>query len=311
MNTVSALSLPPLPLDRWEATKTTLHQYCQIVGKVRLALMPRRNHWWNVTLYVTARGLTTGPMPLDGGARLLEVRLDFVDHCALLETSHAAPRMIPLQDGLSVAGFYGQIFTALGELGVDVAIRARPYDMGVETPFAENTADDSYDRSYVARYWRILSWVDGVFKEFSGRFYGKTCPVHLYWHSFDLAVTRFSGKKGPAPDPNARLSDKDAYTHECISFGFWPGDANVRSPAFYSYTFPAPEGIDGEPLSPAAASWVEQNGSPLAVLMYDDIREAQAPREQLLGFLESAYLAGARRAGWPTDEWMVPPLSAL
>ncbi len=311
MSASKKLSLPALPLDEWEAAKTTLHQYCQIIGKTRLALMPRRNHWWNATLYVSTRGLATGPMPTGNGSQRIEAQLDFIDHeCRILDNA-GGMRRIPLRNGVSVAAFYQQFMAALAELEVEPAIKPQPYDMGVETPFPENDADAAYDPEYVTRYWHILSWVDDVFKEFAGRFYGKTCPVHLYWHSFDLAVTRFSGKKGPAPDPNARISDKDAYTHECISFGFWPGDANTRSPAFYSYTFPAPSGLDSEPLQPEAATWLEQNGSPLAVLMYDSVRACENPRDMLLAFLESAYQAGAARAAWPAADLAVPPLDAL
>ena len=161
------------------------------------------------------------------------------------------------------------------------------------------------------RFWRILQWVDGVFNEFSGRFYGKTCPVHLYWHHMDLTVTRLSGRQGPALPEGKSLAEKDAYSHEVISFGFWAGDASVRGPAIYSYTYPAPEGLDQEPLLPAAASWVDSNGSPMALLMYDDLRAAPDPRTVLLDFLESSYRAGARLAGWRIEELAVPSLDAL
>ena len=187
----------------------------------------------------------------------------------------------------------------------------RPYDLPVTKPFAEITEHASYQPEYVERYWRIMMWVSGVFEEFSGRFYGKTCPVHLYWHHMDLCVTRFSGKKEPSLDPERTVADKDAYSHEVVSFGFWAGDDNVRGAAFYSYTYPSPEGLDQEPLAPAAAAWADGGGSPMAILMYDDLRAESDPRQALLDYLESAYHAGAKLAGWDVAALTVPPLSEL
>ncbi|AKD05922.1 DUF5996 domain-containing protein [Pontibacter korlensis] len=299
---------PPLPLEEWESTKYTLHLYLQIIGKIRLKLMPRRNHWWNATLYVTSRGLSTSPMPYK--FYTLECELDFIDHQLHLRTNTSASESITLQDGLSVAEYYTQVMKALEVLGVHVELLAKPYDNKSTIPFAQDHTHATYNQEQVHRYWRVLVTVDQVLKEFSGRFYGKTCPVHLYWHHLDLTVTRFSGKQVPI-NPEASIVEKDAYSHEVISFGFWPGDDQVRFPAFYSYTYPAPKGLDQQPLQPKQASWVDSNGSPMAILNYEELRELDNPRQALLDFLESAYQAGAQLAQWPVQELTVKPLEAL
>lgn len=301
-------AFPPLPLAPWEASKDTLHLYLQIVGKVRLQLMPPRNHWWNVTLYITSRGLSTGPMPYRFFT--LEMEFDLIEHQLRLHTSTGATEAITLQDGLSVATFYQQVMKALQVLGVQVSILAKPYDNKSSIPFAEDHSHATYHPEQVHRYWRVLVTVDQVLKAFSGRFYGKTCPVHLYWHHLDLAVTRFSGKAVPVK-PEASTVEKGAYSHEVISFGFWPGDDEVRFPAFYAYTYPSPEGLDQEPLQPAQAKWVETNGSPMAVLNYEELRQLDNPQQALLAFLESAYQAGAKRAGWPIEDFKAKPPQEL
>ena len=291
---------PPLPLDEWESTKKTLHLFAQIVGKIRMSLMPDLNHWWHVTLYVSTRGLTTGSIPVDG--RRFTIEFDFTNHKLVVNASDGTEQSFPLEDGLSVAEFYEHLFSILDSLDIDVDILAEPYDHESTTPFAEDKEHRSYDKPAVERYWQVLSQVDRIFNAFSGRFYGKTCPVHLYWHSFDLAVTRFSGNQGPAM-PEASRSDREAYSHEVISFGFWPGDEEVRAPAFYSYTYPAPDDLEEENLDPDSARWVEQNGSPMAVLMYDDVRNSPDPEETLMQFLQSAYMAGAQKAGWDIEHF--------
>ncbi|MCX2740090.1 DUF5996 family protein [Pontibacter anaerobius] len=296
---------PALPLEEWEHTKDTLHLYIQVIGKIRLKLMPRRNHWWNVTLYVTNRGLATGPMPYK--FYTLECAFDFIDHQLHLHTSTGASESISLQDGLSVAEFYAQVMKALEVLGVHVDILAKPYDNKSTVPFAQDHTHATYHPEQVHRYWRVLVTVDQVLQEFSGRFYGKTCPVQLYWHHMDLTVTRFSGRKVPV-NPEASVVEQDAYSHEVISFGFWPGDDQVRYPAFYAYTFPSPEGLDKEPLQPRQATWVDSNGSPMAILNYEELRQLENPRQALLDFLESAYQAGAKLAKWPVEEMEVKPL---
>lgn len=287
----------------------TFHLFLQIVGKVRMALMPRKNHWWYITFYVSPEGFTTGSIPYNDEA--VEFRFDLLNSEMRILTSWAGNISFQLKDGLSVADFYDLFTKCLDDLGIKTSIQARPFDLPVKKAFADIDEYASYDEQYIKTFWKLMLWVDGVFKEFSGRFYGKSCPVHLYWHHMDLAVTRFSGRKAPAMPEDARLSDKEAYSHENISFGFWVGDEEVRSPAFYSYTYPSPDGLDSEPLQPEAASWIDSNGSPMALLMYDDLRKEADPRQALLDFMESAYQAGARLAGWDIESLTVPPLSDI
>lgn len=291
-------TLPPLPLDAWEATCDTLHLFFQIVGKVRLRLSPPRNHWWHVPLYVSARGVSTGPIPWHSDS--FDMEFDFVDHALVIRTDDGRIRRIPLA-GHSVATFHAQVMAELSSLGIEVHILARPFGVPHLTePFAKDTTHASYDAEAVARYHRILIATDTWFKTFSGRFTGKTSPVHLFWHSFDLAVTRFSGRRAPEM-PGADRVTQEAYSHEVVSFGFWPGDPTFRQPAFYSYTAPEPKGLSSEALAPAEARWEPRNGSSLAVLPYEAVRSAEDPGSTVLAFLESAYRAGARLAGWDVD----------
>lgn len=294
-DTKGAGALPPLPLEAWEETKETLHRWVQIVGKVRLAATPFRNHWWNVPLYVTARGLTTGLMA--EGARGFAIDFDLVAHRLTVSTSNGASDGFALVDGLSVAGFHRALFDRLATLGIGVDIDGRPFDLEPATPFAEDEAHAAYDAASVDRWWRILVWTAGVFEEFAGRFVGKTSPTHLFWHSFDLALTRFSGRRAP-DQPEADPVTREAYSHEVISFGFWAGDPRVRAPAFYAYAAPEPEGLRSTPLRPEAAAWSESGGGSLALLLYEDLRVLDEPRDALLAFLQSAYEAGAAAASW-------------
>ncbi len=286
---------PPLPLAEWEPTKQTIHRFVQIVGKVRLAKVPFRNHWWHVTLYVSPTGLTTRSIPT-GDGRSFAIDFDFQRHVLIVTTSdrHKVAFDLP---GHSVATFYARLMAVLAEFGIPVQIVAVPFDLQPATPFAEDTAHASYDAAAVERWWRILVSLDHVFTRFSGHFTGKTSPVHLFWHTFDLAVTRFSGRPAPeraGVDPVTR----EAYSHEVVSFGFWAGDANLPEPACYSYTWPDPPGLTEHPLRPAAARWGDSRGSALALLTYADLRAEPDPESALMAFLESAYQAGATAAGW-------------
>ncbi len=291
---------PEIPLEAWRATKNTLHLYLQIVGKIRLTLHPRINHWWHVPLYVSPRGLTTRTIPHKGGS--FEVEFDFRGHELRIHTSDGRSEDFALYDGLSVADFYSSIFSNLAKLGIEANIKAVPYEAPSTTPFAEDTENCSYDKEYVERFHKTLVAVDDVLEEFRGRFIGKSTPVHLFWHSFDLALTRFSGKR-VTPREGAGMVEREAYSHEVISFGFWFGDDNIPAPAFYSYTAPEPAGLADEPLAPASASWQEANGSHMALLMYEDVRTSGNPRETALDFLESAYQAGAKSAGWNANQF--------
>lgn len=299
-------SLPSLPLEEWQDTKNTLHLYLQIVGKIRLTLFPRLNHWWHVPFYVTPRGLSTRPIPYVGGN--FEIEFDFIEHKLKFSTSKGEKHGFDLHDDLTVADFYRQVFENLEAIGVSCKIWAVPYEGPSTTPFAEDTENKSYDKEYIERFRQILVAVNDIFEEFRGRFTGKSTPVHLFWHSFDLALTRFSGKPAKVRE-DAGMVEAEAYSHEVISFGFWAGDKKtVPAPAFYSYAAPEPEGLADEPLSPESAKWADSNGAHMALLMYDDVRNAEDPRETVLEFLESAYRAGARRAGWDTKSFELRPL---
>ena len=304
-------NLPPLRYRGNEQSKMTLHLFLQIIGKIRLQLTPRKNHWWYVTEYVSTNGITTDAIPYNQGMDTFDITINVHHHQLEVSTSKGEFASFSLLDGISVADFYQQLSEILRRFNITVSIVDKPYDVAIDNPFDEITEYNHYDKAYTQDLWRTLLWVDGVFKEFSGRFYGKTCPVHLYWHSMDLAVTRFSGKQAPAMPAEARLSDKDAYSHECISFGFWGGDEKMPEPAFYSYTYPSPDGINQEPLAPSAAQWVDSNGSPMAILTYENLLKSTDKRAALLDFLESAYAAGAKKAHWDVETLTVPELDTL
>jgi hypothetical protein len=303
--------LPSLLYKGNEQKKMTLHLFLQIIGKIRLKSMPRKNHWWYVTEYVTTKGITTGSIPYNEGMDTFDITLNVHQHQLEVSTSSGESASFSLLNGISLADFYQRLTEILKGFNISVSIVDKPFDLKIDKPFGELTEYHHYDETYTKDLWRILLWVDGVFKTFSGRFYGKTCPVHLYWHSMDLAVTRFSGNRAPAMAEGARLSDKDAYSHECISFGFWAGDENMPEPAFYSYTYPSPEGINKEPLNPSAAEWVDSNGSPMAILTYSNLLKTDDPHSALLDFMESAYSAGARKANWDIEKLKVPELENI
>lgn len=294
-------AFPEIPLEAWRPTKDTLHLYCQIVGKIRLAMHPQINHWWHVPLYVTPRGLSTRTIPYGGGN--FEIEFDFRDHKLTMQTSDGGYEDFALYDGLTVADFYSSAFANLAKIGIEPKIKPVPYEAPSTTPFPDDIENKSYDKEYVGRFHRTLVTVDGILNEFRGRFLGKSTPVHMFWHSFDLALTRFSGKS-VSPREGAGLVEREAYSHEVVSFGFWFGDdkeGSVPAPAFYSYTAPNPQGLDDEQLQPEAAFWTPDGG--MALLMYDAARASADPRTSALDFLESAYQAGAKRAGWDLDQF--------
>jgi hypothetical protein len=302
-------ALPSLPFPDWEPTKDTLHLWSQIVGKVRLATAPPRNHWWHVTLYLDVHGLTTRLLHGADGTPF-EIRFDFSGHRLVVETP-GREESFALVDGLSVADFDRELHAALGRLGLDVTIVERPFGVPMTTPFPEDEEHRSYDAEAVERFWHVLDWSGGVLEEFAGWFCGKQSPVHLFWHSFDLALTRFSGRRAAAL-PDADAVTQEAYTHEVVSFGFWAGDRNIREPSYYSYTAPEPAGLRERPLSPASARWSDTGTGSLALFPYEDVRASDDPKATLLEFLQSAYEAGADAAGWNRDDllssWCPPVL---
>jgi len=290
---------PALSLASWQDSYATLHMLTQIVGKTRLALAPMQNHWWQVTLYLTARGLTTSSMPY--GLRTATVDFDFIDHNVAIRTSAGETRAIPLVQR-SVREFYTEYLDVLAALGIGARIRGVPVEVETAIPFAEDTQHASYDAQAVNRWWRAMVQIDRVFKEFRGRFEGKASPVHFFWGSFDIAATRFSGRGAPVhPGGAPNCPDyvmHEAYSRECSSAGFWPG-GGTQEAAFYSYAYPEPDGYRDSPVRPDAA-YYDTNIREF-ILPYDAVRTAASPDETLLEFLESTYEAAANRAAWDRE----------
>ena len=285
-------ALPALPFDSWKDTVATLHMWAQIVGKVRLKLSPLVNHWWNVPFYITARGMTTSAMPYE--QRDVEVEFDFIEHKLDIETSDGRVVKLALKPQ-SVAEFYDKFMAALRELGVGVQIWTRPVEIPDPIPFEKDNTHAAYDPEAAHKFWQMLVWVDQIFKEFRGGFQGKASPVHFFWGSFDLAVTRFSGRVAP-PRPGADSITLEAYSHEVSSAGFWPGGGDIKGPAFYSYAAPEPAGFAERRVGPQAAFYHPQMKEFL--LMYDDVRAAASPKAALMEFLQSTYDAAADLAKW-------------
>jgi hypothetical protein len=297
MNAENTPSLwPELPLEAWKDTYATLHMWTQIVGKIRLALSPKINHWWEVPLYVTPLGLTTSPIPYEG--RIFEIQFDFIHHKLVIQTNWGIERVIALAPR-SVADFYTEFMACLASLGIEVKIRKLPCEVPNPIPFDQDTQHASYDPEYANRLWRILVSADEVFKEFRAGFIGKNSPVHFFWGSFDLAVTRFSGRRAPARE-GADSITREAYSHEVISAGFWPGGGDIKDAAFYAYAAPEPAGFAEAHVSPAKAFYHPQMHEFL--LMHDDLRLASSPKTALLEFLQSTYDAGASLGKWNREE---------
>jgi hypothetical protein len=288
---------PSLPLAEWQDTYATLHLWTQVVGKIRLAQAPMINHWWQVPLYVTARGLTTSPMPY--GARSFQIDFDFIDHRLVIACSDGQTASFALAPR-AVAAFYRKVMALLATLGIVIEIWTMPVEIPDAIPFETDEAHASYDKDYVNRLWRILVQCDRVFTRFRSRFVGKVSPVHFFWGSFDLAVTRFSGRRAPDhPGTAPHLGNwvmREAYSHEVSSCGFWPGGGTVTAPAFYAYTYPQPSGFAAAAVRPDGAYWDDELGEFL--LPYDILRHGGAADDRLLAFLDSTYEAAADLAQW-------------
>lgn len=293
------MAWPLLPLDGWQATYDTLHRWMQIVGKTRLALAPMQNHWWQVVLYVTSRGLGTSPMPFGGGT--LEVDFDFLDHQLVVRTSRGATVSMPLV-ARSVAEFHREYLDILRWLEVDARIWPVPVEMPDTLRFTDDHEHASYDPDAAYRCWQVLLATDRVLESFRGRFLGKCSPSHFWWGAFDIACTRFSGKRAPEhPGGVPNLSDRvtrEAYSHECISAGWWPGGglAPVREPAFYAYVYPEPPGCPDAAVEPPGATWHLTLHE--WILPYETVRTSGDPEGTLMRFLQSTYEAAAGLAGW-------------
>jgi Family of unknown function (DUF5996) len=279
---------PALPLQEWEATYRTLHMWTQIVGKIRLALSPLENHFWNVALYVNTRGLTTSPIPYRGAT--FEIQFNLVHHRLELKTADRE-RAFALSPK-SVATFYRELLTLLHEVGISVQINPKPQEVPNPILFDQDETHASYDPVYAHRLWRILRSTDIVLQEFRARYIGKSSPVHFFWGSFDLCCTRFNGRRAPA---RKGVITSESYSHECSSVGWWPGGGDVAGPAFYGYTAPEPRGYE-QAARPAGALY--QSKLHEFLLMYDDVRRAASPRAEILEFAQSTYEAGANLASW-------------
>ncbi len=287
---------PSLPLGEWRDTCTTLHRWTQVVGKIRLAKAPPVNHWWQVALYVTARGLTTSPIPV--GERTFQIDFDFIVRRLIITASTGASQSFALQP-MSVAAFYREVMERLRALGIEARIWTMPVEIADPLPFERDEIHAAYDGDAAERFWRILVQADRVFEAFRGRFVGKASPVHFFWGSFDLAVTRFSGRPAPPHPSVPNTPDRvthEAYCEEVSSCGFWPGGAGMEQPIFYAYAYPAPQGFAEAPVRPEAAFYSRDFGE--FILPYDAVREAAAPDMLLLDFLQSTYEAAADLGHW-------------
>jgi hypothetical protein len=289
---MTATPLPELRFEEWQDTCATLHMWSQVVGKIRLAQTPLVNHWWNVPLYLTARGLTTSAMP--HADRTFQIDFDFVEHQLIVETSDGATGKLRLEPR-TVADFYSETMRLLGELGVEVKIWTTPVEVPDPVPFEQDTRHSSYDAGYANRFWRALAWSASVFEEFRAGFVGKCSPVHFFWGSFDLAVTRFSGRPAP-PREGADAITREAYSHEVISHGFWAGGAAFPHAAYYAYAAPEPDGLKEARVQPATALYSREMSEFL--LRYEDVRRADAPERALLEFMQTTYEAAADLARW-------------
>ncbi len=286
-----ANDLNPLPLPEWKPTCDTLHMWTQVVGKVRLALAPRVNHWWESTLYVSPRGLTTSAIPYRD--RVFDIEFDFIDHQLLIRVSDGRIGRVPLAPR-SVANFYAETMAKLHECGIDVKIWTVPSEVDNPIPFPDDHEHASYDPDAVDRFWRILIFTDRVLNRFRSSFIGKCSPVHFFWGSFDMAVTRFSGRRAPE-NPSADSITKEAYSHEVSSCGWWPGGGAFADPAFYAYAAPEPAGFKDARVEPAEAFYSTLPGF---ILPYEAVRQAPDPEDALLRFCQSTYVAAADAGGW-------------
>jgi hypothetical protein len=287
---------PRLPLDEWHDTYSTLHMWTQIVGKVRLGLAPHINHWWQVTFYVTPRGLTTSAIPY--GQLTFEVQFDFHDHRLIVSSGNGAVKSMPLSP-MPVADFHGQFMDLLHSLGLDVHIWPVPVEVADPIPFKQDRTHASYHPEYANRLWRILAQSARVMDMFRSRFIGKCSPVHFFWGAFDMAVTRFSGRRAPEHQPMPNLGHFvaiEAYTHEVSSCGFWPGGGPITEPVYYAYAYPEPEGFRDYRVRPDAAYYHKDFGE--FFLPYEAVRTAGDPDGELLAFCQSTYEAAAETARW-------------
>lgn len=291
---------PKLDYSSWSATIKTVHQWTQIVGKIRLKAMPWQNHSWHITLYITARGVSTGSMPYEHG--IFEIEFDFENHVLIISSTFNADVRLPLEP-MTVEKFYQRLFAELAKLHIHIQIHDKPNELTHATPFHQNEMDRSYDRQSVQNFWQAAVSIHNVFQQFRSGFIGKCSPVHLFWGAFDIAVTRFSGRKAPLHQggmPNIPLEVmQEAYSHEVSSAGFWPGSDEFPTPIFYSYAYPSAPDFATQSVQPEEAFWSKEMGE--FMLKYDDVRLADNPPEMLMAFLETTYNAAAKTSDWDRE----------
>jgi hypothetical protein len=286
---------PELPYAEWVDTRNTLHRWMQVVGKIRLELTPLVNHWWNVTFYLTARGLTTSAIPY--GDRWFEMEFDFLSHLLRIRTNDGQECDVTLAPR-TVASFYTEVMATLKSMGIEVSIWPVPVEIDNPIRLDQDEEHHSYDPERVQRFWTLLALTEGVFTKFRSEFLGKCSPIHFFWGGIDLAVTRFSGRRAPERE-GANSIDREAYSHEVSSVGFWPGDGRLELPSFYSYAAPEPEGFRDSPVSPAEAYYDPALGG--FYLRLDDLRRSADPEKTLLEFCRTTYVAAAEKAKWDRD----------
>jgi len=291
---------PALPFQEWKDTYATLHMWTQIIGKIRLACTPWTNHSWHVALYVTSRGLTTSPIPYNN--KVFQIEFDFLDHGLHIDTNLGERKTLALRPQ-TVSYFYNSVFSTLGQLGINVRISKIPNEIADAIPFDQDDVHRSYDADYAGKFWQILTQVDRVMKDFRSGFIGKVSPVHFFWGSFDLAVTRFSGRKAPEhPGGVPHMPDwvvREAYSHEVSSVGFWPGNDQAPTPVFYSYAYPEPAGYNSATVRPSQAFYGAEMRE--FFLPYEDVRLSTFPDQTLMEFFQSTYEAAADNAGWERE----------
>ncbi len=291
---------PALPYENWKDTLRTIHLWTQIVGKIRLVAMPWQNHSWHTTLYITARGLSTGSMPYQNG--IFEIEFDFENHQLIISSTFEQDLKMDLYPR-TVASFYEELFSKLKSLGIEIAIYARPNELEESIPFSENTKNKSYDKASVVNFWQVAVSIHNVFLKFRSNFIGKCSPVHFFWGAFDIAVTRFSGRKAPLHQgktphmPQAVM--QEAYSQEVSSSGFWPGGESFPEPAFYAYCYPSPSDFGAQSVLPKEAFWSQEMGE--FFLTYESVRKSENPEATLMSFLKSTYEAAANAGDWDRE----------
>lgn len=296
------MKLPFLEYNSWAPTRITIHLIMQMMGKIKLKLTPPKNYWWNMTLFVYDQGFTTRDIPFNNGLDQFCINLNVTKNRLEVVACTGYKKMLLLEDGVAIQDVHGFLSEALNDLGQAMKPHDTPYDMGITTPFQEITEHSTYDFEAIDKFWKMYMWVNHVLNIYAGKSYVQTSPVQIFWHHLDMAVSRYSYKRILEAETYPTGADRESYSHEVVSVGFWAGDDNVQYPAFYAYAAPAPKGLAEQPLEPLSAQWVDSNGSPMALLAYEDLLSSEDPVKDAVAFCQSAYVAGAKLCGWDVVE---------